>query len=83
MMLQMFSSLDSLEYNVYAYPESVPQYPKPEPTMINSIEFMDLTAPQHDSQRRKRSATAQDKEAVSNMRIVSNPTAPSPSVWHW
>ena len=77
----MLSSLDSLEYNVYGYPESLSHYPKPEPMMINSIEFMDLTAPQHDSQRRKRSSAAQDKEAVSNMRIVSNPNHPSPRHW--
>lgn len=69
----MYSSLDNLEYNLYAYPESAPQYIKPEPTMINSIEFMDLTVPQNDNRRRRRSAAAQDKEAVSNMRIVSNP----------
>lgn len=67
----MFASLDNLEYSLYAYPESAPQYPKPEPPLINTIEFMDLTAPQHDSRRRRRSNTAQDKEAVSNMRIVS------------
>jgi FtsZ-binding cell division protein ZapB len=69
----MFSSLDNLEYNVYAYPESAPRYATPQPTMVNYIEFTDLTAPQHDSRRRRRSGTAQDKEAVSNMRIVSAP----------
>lgn len=32
---------------------------------------MDLTVPQHENRRRRRSAIGQDKEAVSSMRIVS------------
>lgn len=67
----MFASLDNFEYNLYANPDNTPHYVDAQPTIINSIEFMDLTAPQHEDRRRRRSTTAQDKETVSNMRIVS------------
>ena len=45
----------------------------PQPTIINSIEFTDLTHIQREERLRgqRRSNSAQDKEAVSNMRIVS------------
>ena len=67
----MFSSLDNFEYNLYANPDHTPHYVDPHPTIVNSIEFMDLTAPQHEDRRRRRSTTTQDKESISNMRIVS------------
>ena len=38
---------------------------------------MDLTAPLYDDRRRRRSTTTQDKEAISNMRIVSSLLPPS------
>lgn len=42
-----------------------------QPQIINSIEFTDLTRPQLEDRRRRRSNTnnTQDKETVSNMRI--------------
>lgn len=71
----MFTNIDGFEYNLYANPidAHTPQYIEPQPAIINSIEFMDLTAPQHEDRRRRRSTTAQDKETISNMRIVSHP----------
>ncbi|KAL9014805.1 MAG: hypothetical protein Q9173_000559 [Seirophora scorigena] len=39
--------------------------------ILNSVEFTDLTAPVHEDRRRRRSITTQDKQAISNMRIVS------------
>ncbi|KAI4145537.1 MAG: hypothetical protein LQ341_002365 [Variospora aurantia] len=39
--------------------------------MLNSVEFTDLTAPVHEDRRRRKSTTMQDKQAISNMRIVS------------
>lgn len=72
----MFTNIDGFEYNLYANPVDAhtPQYIEPQPAIINSIEFMDLTAPQHEDRRRRRSTTAQDKETISNMRIVSHST---------
>ena len=67
----MFTNVDGFEYNLYAHPTDTPQYLEPQPAIVNSIEFMDLTAPQHEDRRRRRSTTAQDKETISNMRIVS------------
>lgn len=67
---QMFTHLDGFEYNLYANPTDTPHFLDHQPAIVNSIEFMDLTAPQHEDRRRRRSTTAQDKETVSNMRIV-------------
>ena len=66
----MFSSLDQ-RYNTYPGNTSYPQYTDPQPQIINSIEFTDLTRPQLEDRRRRKSNTTQDKESVSNMRIVS------------
>ena len=38
--------------------------------ILNSVEFTDLTAPVHEDRRRRKSTTLQDKQAISNMRIV-------------
>ena len=56
-----------------SYPSSltVPQYMETPPQIINSIEFTDLTRPQTEDRRRRKSNTMQDKENVTNMRIVS------------
>ncbi len=67
---QMFTPLSSLEYGLYPQTTDSSLYLNQQP-ITNSIEFMDLTAPQHEDRRRRRSTTAQDKETVSNMRIVS------------
>lgn len=67
---QMFSPLSSLEYGLYPQSADNSLYLDQQP-ITNSIEFMDLTAPLHEDRRRRRSTTAQDKETVSNMRIVS------------
>ena len=66
----MFSSLDQ-RYPIYPSNTSYPQYTDSQPQIINSIEFTDLTRPQMEDRRRRKSNTAQDKESVSNMRIVS------------
>lgn len=71
-LIQMFSSLNTIDYGLYPNAADPSRYLEPQP-IINSIEFMDLTAPQHEDRRRRRSTTAQDKETVSNMRIVSYP----------
>ncbi|MCJ1464415.1 hypothetical protein MMC07_003028 [Pseudocyphellaria aurata] len=65
----MFTHLDGFEYNLYGNPTDTPHFLDHQPAILNSIEFMDLTAPQHEDRRRRRSTTAQDKETVSNMRI--------------
>lgn len=76
-LLKPYPHLDGYQYN--AYPMNVPSpcsgYMTPQPTIINSIEFTDLTHIQHEERVRgqRRSTTAQDKEAASNMRIVSSP----------
>lgn len=67
----MFTNIDGFEYGLYANPADAPRYLDPQAGLVNSIEFMDLTVPQHEDRRRRRSATAQDKETISNMRIVS------------
>ncbi|KAL9128339.1 MAG: hypothetical protein Q9217_002969 [Psora testacea] len=77
----MFSTLDN-QYNSYSSPLSYPAYlpsqslshnsdPQTQATILNSIEFTDLTNLQHEDshRRRRRSNTQQDKEAASNMRI--------------
>ncbi|KAL8703181.1 MAG: hypothetical protein Q9201_003630 [Fulgogasparrea decipioides] len=38
--------------------------------ILSSVEFTDLTAPVHEDRRRRKSTTLQDKQAISNMRIV-------------
>ena len=68
--LQMYRSLNN-RYNTYPSATSYPQYIDPQPKIVNSIEFTDLTQPQLEDRRRRRSNTQQDKESVSNMRIVS------------
>ncbi|KAG8526834.1 uncharacterized protein KY384_008263 [Bacidia gigantensis] len=74
---KMFSTLDN-QYHPYtatsAFPDylrSQQQHATPQPSIVNSIEFTDLTQINHDdsSRRRRRSTTAQDKEAATNMRI--------------
>lgn len=80
--LQMFTNIDGFEYNLYANPTDTPHFIDHQPAIVNSIEFMDLTAPQHEDRRRRRSTTAQDKETVSNMRIVSlSLAAPATTPW--
>lgn len=66
----MYGSLNS-RYNTYPSTTSYPQYIDSQPQVVNSIEFTDLTQPQLEDRRRRRSNTQQDKESVSNMRIVS------------
>ncbi|MCJ1272367.1 hypothetical protein MMC21_000153 [Puttea exsequens] len=65
----MYSSMDSHSYTSYPSPSSFPSYIDTAPRIVNSIEFTDLTRPQLEDRRRRRSNTAQDKESVSNMRI--------------
>lgn len=65
----MYTNIDGFEYNLYANPTDTPHFIDHQPAIVNSIEFMDLTAPQHEDRRRRRSTTVQDKETVSNMRI--------------
>ncbi|KAK0515933.1 hypothetical protein JMJ35_001967 [Cladonia borealis] len=64
----MYSSLDN-SYHSYSSSASFPQYVDSQPQIINSIEFTDLTRPQMEDRRRRRSHTTQDKESISNMRI--------------
>ena len=75
----MYGSLNN-RYNTYPSPTSYPQYIDSQPQIVNSIEFTDLTQPQLEDRRRRRSNTQQDKESVSNMRIVSltNPCSVTP-----
>ena len=77
-LLQMYRSLNN-RYNTYPSPTSYPQYIDPQPKIVNSIEFTDLTQPQLEDRRRRRSNTQQDKESVSNMRIVSATKPNSPT----
>ena len=72
---QMYSSLDS-SHHTYSNSTSFPQYIDAQPQIINSIEFTDLTRPQMEDRRRRRSHTTQDKESISNMRIVSTYNKP-------
>ena len=74
---QMYSSLDNSHHS-YSSSASFPQYVDSQPQIINSIEFTDLTRPQMEDRRRRRSHTTQDKESISNMRIVSCLTTPKP-----
>ena len=64
----MYSSLDNYQ-TTYSSPATFSQYIEAQPQLINSIEFTDLTRPQMEDHRRRRSTTNQDKETVSNMRI--------------
>lgn len=64
----MYSSLDN-SHSTYSSSASFPQYVDSQPQIINSIEFTDLTRPQMEDRRRRRSHTTQDKESISNMRI--------------
>ncbi|KAL2052238.1 hypothetical protein ABVK25_007397 [Lepraria finkii] len=64
----MYSSLDN-HHHSYSSSATYPQYVDPQPQIINSIEFTDLTQPQIEDRRRRRSHTTQDKESISNMRI--------------
>ena len=66
----MYSGLDS-PYTSYPTSAAIPQYLDAQPQIVNSIEFTDLTRPQIEDRRRRKSQTTQDKEAISNMRIVS------------
>lgn len=61
--------------NGATYPDYFSQQTRPQPSIANSIEFTDLTRIQAEDthRRRRRSTTAQDKEAATNMRIVSQP----------
>ncbi|KAL9138471.1 MAG: hypothetical protein Q9175_000312 [Cornicularia normoerica] len=63
----VYGSLNN-QYNTYPSPTSY-HYIDPQPQIVNSIEFTDLTQPQLQDRRRRRSHTQQDKESVSNMRI--------------
>ena len=72
---QMYSSLND-SHHTYSSSASFPQYIDPQPQIINSIEFTDLTRPQMEDRRRRRSHTTQDKESISNMRIVSTNNKP-------
>lgn len=76
--LQMYSSPDN-QYNSYSNSAAFPQYIETQPQIINSIEFTDLTRPQMEDRRRRRSNTTQDKESVSNMRIVSTLRSQTPT----
>lgn len=64
----MYGSLNN-RYNTYPSPTSYPQFMDSQSKVVNSIEFTDLTQPQLEDRRRRRSNTQQDKESVSNMRI--------------
>ncbi|CAD6580262.1 MAG: hypothetical protein ASARMPREDX12_009509 [Alectoria sarmentosa] len=64
----IYGSLNN-RYNTYPSPTSFPQYIDSQAQIVNSIEFTDLTHPQLEDRRRRRSNTQQDKESVSNMRI--------------
>lgn len=66
----MYGSLNN-RYNTHPSPTSYPQFIDSQPKIVNSIEFTDLTQPPLEDRRRRRSNTQQDKESVSNMRIVS------------
>ena len=79
---QEYSSFDS-QYNSYSSNTSFPQYIETQPQIINSIEFTDLTRPQMEDRRRRRSTTIHEKERVSNMHTVSSvPTPPAKPGWH-
>ena len=75
---QAYTSLNN-QYQAFnngaTYPEYFGQQTTPQPSIANSIEFTDLTRIQAEDshRRRRRSTTAQDKEAATNMRIVSQP----------
>ena len=66
----MYASLDS-QYTSYPSSGAYPNYFEAQPQIINSIEFTDLTRPQMEDRRRNKLNSTQDKEAMSNMRIVS------------
>lgn len=75
---QAYTSLNN-QYQAFnngaTYPDYFSQQTTPQPIIANSIEFTDLTRIQAEDthRRRRRSTTAQDKEAATNMRIVSQP----------
>ena len=77
---QPYPTMDNYQYNPYHLtpPTSCTDYMTPQPTIVNSIEFTDLTQIQHEERLRgqRRSNAAQDKEAASNMRIVCLPVYP-------
>lgn len=73
---QMYASINNSSYTSYPSATSHPQYFDNLPQIANSIEFTDLTHPQLEDRRRRRSNTMDDKESVSNMRIVSFPIQP-------
>ncbi|KAL6715644.1 hypothetical protein ACLMJK_006605 [Lecanora helva] len=64
----MYSNIDNT-YTSYPHSSPLPQYLDSQPQIVNSIEFTDLTRPQLEDRRRRKSHTMQDKEAISNMRI--------------
>ena len=76
----MFNSLDP-HYHPFDPSSSFAEYmrqqqqtqPTPPSSIVNSIEFTDLTQihSEDSPRRRRRSTTARDKEAATNMRIVS------------
>ncbi|KAL9639519.1 MAG: hypothetical protein Q9164_000872 [Protoblastenia rupestris] len=80
------------QYNTYAHPLTYPTYipsqqslsrtisesqQPQQPTVITTIEFTDLTQLPNDSSQRRSPTTQQDKDAASNMRVVSRPVSHS------
>ncbi|KAL8742818.1 MAG: hypothetical protein Q9190_004758 [Brigantiaea leucoxantha] len=63
-----YSSFDGVDCGVYSNPSDTAQYLEQQ-AILNSIEFTDLTAPQHEDRRRRKSTTMQDKQTITNMRI--------------
>ncbi|KAL9038311.1 MAG: hypothetical protein Q9214_005329 [Letrouitia sp. 1 TL-2023] len=64
-----YSSFDNVDCSLYPNPPDTAQYLEQQ-AILNSIEFTDLTAPQHEDRRRRKSTTMQDKQTITNMRIV-------------
>ncbi|KAL9608580.1 MAG: hypothetical protein Q9167_006600 [Letrouitia subvulpina] len=65
---QFYSSFDNVDCGLYPNPPDTAQYLEQQ-AILNSIEFTDLTAPQHEDRRRRKSTTMQDKQTITNMRI--------------
>ncbi|KAI4209905.1 MAG: hypothetical protein LQ351_007190 [Letrouitia transgressa] len=63
-----YSSFDNVDCSLYPNHPDTAQYLEQQ-AILNSIEFTDLTAPQHEDRRRRKSTTMQDKQTITNMRI--------------
>lgn len=71
--MQVYNQFDSPSYTSYPHVIDAQyiQQQAQQQDIFNSVEFTDLTAPVYEDRRRRKSTTLQDKQAISNMRIVS------------